>query len=356
MSQYTLGDLAQRFALELRGDAGTLIAGVCTLAPGKPGAISFLANPKYRSQLAGTAASAVIVGNKDAAEFRGNGLVARDPYLAFARIAQLFDPSREFAPGIATSAVIAPSAQVGEGVYVGANTVVADGARIGAGSFIGPGCVIGKDASIGEGARLVAQVHVGDRVRLGLRCHVQPGAVIGSRGFGNAMGPKGWEEVPQLGSVQVGDDVEIGAGTCIDRGALEDTVIANGVRLDNLIQIAHNCHIGEHTAIAACVGIAGSTRIGARCMIGGAVGISGHLVIGDDVVILGMAMVIKSLPRKGVYGSGVPVAEARDWRKQIARMRRLEHTEARLKALEQQLGIDSKRFNDGDDGGDDDQD
>lgn len=354
MSQHTLGDLAQRFALELRGDAGTLISGVCTLVPGKPGALSFLANPKYRPQLAGTAASAVIVGNKDAAEFRGAGLVARDPYLAFARIAQLFDPSREFTPGVAPSAVVADSARIGPGVFIGAHSVIGEGAGIGAGSYIGPGCVIGREATLGEGARLVAQVHVGDRVQLGRRCHVQPGAVIGSRGFGNAMGPNGWEEVPQLGSVQVGDDVEIGAGTCIDRGALDDTVIANGVRLDNLIQIAHNCHIGEHTAIAACVGIAGSTRIGARCMIGGAVGISGHLVIGDDVVILGMAMVIKSLPRKGVYGSGVPVAEARDWRKQIARMRRLEHTEARLKALEKQLGMDSKRFEVGDDGGDDD--
>lgn len=356
MSQHTLGDLAATFGLEVRGDPATQITGVCTLSPGKAGGLSFLSNPRYRSQLAATAAAAVVIGQKDAVDFIGNGLVARDPYLAYARIAQLFDDSRVFEPGIAATAVVAASAQISPGVFVGPNTVIGERARVAVGSFIGPGCVIGRDVSVGEASRLIAQVHVGDRVQLGRRCLVQPGAVIGSRGFGNAMGPKGWEEVPQLGSVLIGDDVEIGAGTCIDRGAIEDTVIANGVRLDNLIQVAHNCHIGEHTAIAACVGIAGSTRIGARCMIGGAVGISGHLVIGDDVVILGMAMVVKSLPRKGVYGSGVPVAEARDWRKQIARMRRLEHTESRLKALEQQLGIESKRFSNGDDGRDDDQD
>lgn len=353
MAGFSLGELAARFELELRGDPATRVDGVCTLVPGKPAHLSFLSNPKYRAQLAGTAAAAVIVGPRDAANLLGAGLIAKDPYLAYARIAALFDPSREFTPGIHASAVIAADAQIGEGVHVGAHAVIGSAAQIGAGSFIGPGCYIGREAKIGAGARLAAQVHVGDRVQLGLRCQVQPGAVIGSRGFGNARGPRGWEEVPQLGTVIVGDDVEIGANTCIDRGALDDTVVGNGVRLDNLIQIAHNCVIGEHTAIAACTGIAGSTRIGARCMIGGAVGMSGHLDIADDVAILGMAMVTKSLPLKGVYGSGVPVTAARDWRKQIARMRRLENTEARLRELEQRLGIASQapeeNGNDGDD-------
>jgi UDP-3-O-[3-hydroxymyristoyl] glucosamine N-acyltransferase len=162
------------------------------------------------------------------------------------------------------------------------------------------------------------------------------------------MGPKGWEEVPQLGSVVVGDDVEIGANTTIDRGAIDDTVIGNGVRLDNLIMIAHNCRIGDHTAIAACTGIAGSTRIGARCMIGGAVGINGHIEIGDDVIILGRAMVTQSLPDKGVYGSGLPIAPARDWRKTVARVRRLGKLEERVRAVEQRMGIKGETEEDDD--------
>lgn len=353
MAGHTLGELASRFGLEFRGDATTPIAGVCNLSPGKPGCLSFLSNPQYRKFLASTASAAVIVGPRDVSALTGAGLVAKDPYLAYARIAVLFDVGRDFQPGIHPSAVIDSTAAIGEGVHVGANAVVMAGAKIGPGSYVGPGCYIGRDAIVGDGARFVAQVHVGDRVRLGLRFHAQPGSVIGSRGFGNARGPAGWEEVPQLGTVVVGDDVEIGANTCVDRGALDDTVIANGVRLDNLIQIAHNCSIGEHTAIAACTGIAGSTRVGARCMIGGAVGISGHLEIADDVVILGRTMVTRSLTEKGAYGSGLPAAPAREWRKRTARVRRLELTEQRLTAVEKKLGIESKKGNEGDDGGDD---
>jgi UDP-3-O-[3-hydroxymyristoyl] glucosamine N-acyltransferase len=353
MVTHTLGDLASRFGLEVHGDPAIRITGVCTLKPGKPGCLTFLSNPKLRAQLATTQASAVIVTARDATGLGGAGLVARDPYLAYARIAALFDPGRGFEPGIHPAASIDPSAEIGAGVHVGAGAVVGAGSRIGSGSFLGPGCVIGRDVEIGDGARLVAQVHVGDRVKLGLRCHVQPGAVIGSRGFGNARGPDGWEEVPQLGSVIVGDDVEIGANTCIDRGALDDTVIGRGVRIDNLIQIAHNCVIGEHTAIAACTGIAGSTRIGARCMIGGAAGIAGHLTIVDDVIVLARCMVTRSLSEKGVYGSGIPVAPAREWRRRVARFRRLDHTEDRLAAVEKQLGMDVRKLDEGDDGGDD---
>lgn len=352
MVSFRLDELALRFELELRGDGSTLIEGVCTLEPGHAGRLGFLSNPRLRAQLQSTAAAAVIVGPRDAQNLPGAGLVARDPYLAFARIATLFDPDRDFEPGIHPSAVVHDTAVLGHGVHVGPNAVIESGARIGEACFIGPGCVVGRDALLGPACRLVAQVHLGARVVAGARCQFQPGAVIGSRGFGNARGPHGWEEVPQLGRVVIGDDVEIGAGTCVDRGALEDTVIERGVRLDNLIMVAHNCHIGEHTAIAACTGIAGSTRIGARCMIAGAVGISGHLHIGDDVVILGMAMVTKSLPHKGVYGSGMPTAEARQWRKQIARYRRLEQTELRLREVEARLGIDSNIGEQGEEGGD----
>ncbi|AXQ28982.1 UDP-3-O-(3-hydroxymyristoyl)glucosamine N-acyltransferase [Solimonas sp. K1W22B-7] len=342
MTTHSLADLAARFGLELKGEGATAIQGVCALNPGKPGCIGFLSNPKYREQLAGTQAAAVIVGPRDAEALTIPGLVAKDPFLAYARLAQLFDPDREFAAGVHPGAMVSPAARLGSGVHVGAGAVIEAGAQVGDGSYIGPGCVIGRDAQIGEACRLVAQVHVGARVRLGRRCTAQPGAVIGSRGFGNVPGPEGWEEIPQLGSVVVGDNVEIGANTCIDRGAIDDTVIEDGVRLDNLIQIAHNVRIGRHTAIAACTGIAGSTRIGSRCFIGGAVGIAGHLTIADDVSILGRAMVTHSIPEKGVYGSGLPLSEAREWRKTVARIRRLPRLEERLREVERQLQLDPR--------------
>lgn len=339
---HTLGEIAERFGLELKGEGSIVISGVCSLSPGKPGCIGFLNNPKFRPQLASTQAGAVIVGKRDGATFTGNGLVAPDPYLAFARIAALFDHSRDFEPGIHPSAVIASDARLGEGCCVAAQVVIESGAVIGDGSYIGPGSMIARNAQIGKKAFLVARVHIGHDVRIGERCQFQPGAVIGSRGFGNAPSPTGWVEVPQLGTVVIGNDVEVGANTTIDRGAIEDTVIGDGARLDNLIQIAHNVHIGSHTAVAACTGIAGSTRIGSRCMIGGGVGITGHIEIGDDVIVMGFAMVTKSLPSKGVYGSGLPVENAREWRKQVARVRRLDRLEQRLRHAESELGITTK--------------
>jgi UDP-3-O-[3-hydroxymyristoyl] glucosamine N-acyltransferase len=339
MATFTLDDLARRFGLQAHGDPATAVHGVCGLQPGRPGYLSFLANPKLRDELATTAASIVIVGARDAAALKTAGLIAPDPYLAYARIAALFDPDRTFVPGVHASAVVDLTAIFGEGCHIGVGAVIESGARIGSGVLIGPGCTVSRDAVIGNGTRLVARVWVGPRVTIGARCQVQPGAVLGSRGFGNVRGPNGWEEVPQLGSLVVGDDVEIGANTCIDRGAIEDTVIEHGVRLDNLIQIAHNCRIGEHTAIAACTGIAGSTRIGRRCMIGGAVGINGHIEIVDDVVVLGRAMVTGSITKRGVYGSGLPLDDAREWRKTVARVRRLGRLEARLQELERHLRI-----------------
>lgn len=339
MVVHRLGDLARQFELDLHGDADARIVGVCSLSPGKEDHLSFLGSAKFASQLPQTQAAAVVVPARFADSLSGNGLVARDANLAFARIARLFDPSRAFTAGIAPSATVAPGASVGEGSHIGAGSAIGEGAQIGARCFIGPNCVVGRDAVLGDDCRLVSMVNIADRVRVGHRCQIQPGAVVGSRGFGNVMGPDGWEEIPQLGTVLVGDDVEIGSNTCIDRGALGDTIISNGVRLDNLIQIAHNCFIGEHTAIAACVGIAGSTRIGARCMIGGQAGFNGHLLIGDDVVVLGSAMVTKSLPDKGIYGSGIPVESVSQWRRMVARVRRLQQTEARLCRVEKNLGI-----------------
>lgn len=339
MPTHTLTELASRFGLELRGDGATAIHGLCTLAPGEPGHLSFLANPQYRSQLPATRASAVIVAARDAGSLPSAGLVAPDPYLAFARIATLFDPYAGFAPGVATSAVL------GEGVYVppdaavGEQAVIEAGAEIGAGAFIGAGSFIGAGAYIGERSRLEGRVWIGPRVRIGREARINPGAVIGGRGFGLAPTREGWEEVPQIGSVVIGNRVEIGSNTTIDRGAIADTVIEDGAKIDNLVQIAHNVRIGAHTAIAACTGIAGSTVIGARCMIGGAVGVAGHLVIADDVVVLARATVTHSLLQKGVYGSGMTAAPAREWRKQVAGLRRLEQLRARVRQIEQQLQI-----------------
>ena len=339
MTSYTLKELAERFGLDVIGDGAVAIDGLCALDPGEAGKLGYLANPQYRAALATTRA-AVVVGKRDAAALTGPGLLARDPNLAFARIARLFDAARAFAPGIDASAVVAADAALAAGVFVGAKSVIESGVSVGEGSYLGPGCILRRGCVVGAGARLEAAVVVGERVRLGARVLVQPGAVIGARGFGNVRLPDGsWEEMPQLGTVVVGDDVEIGANTSIDRGALGDTVIHDGVRLDNQIQIAHNCVIGEHTAIAACTGIAGSTKIGRRCMIGGAVGIGGHLVIADDVVLLGRAMVTNSIDAPGVYGSGLPLAPAREWRRTVARVRRLDKLIERVKHLESLLDV-----------------
>jgi len=338
---YTLGDLAQRFALKLQGDAQLRITGVCALDPGKPGRISFCANPRLRSALAGTQASAVVLSSRDAQSFSGNALVAANPELDFCRIAKLFDRSQAFTAGIHRSAVIDTIEPVGAGSYIGPHAVIETGAVISENCFIGPGCLIRSGAVIGAGSRLESHVYVGERCRIGARVQVQPGAVIGGRGFGWIPSPKGWVEKPQLGVVVIGDDVEIGANTCIDRGRFEETstVIDNGAKLDNQIQIAHNCHIGANTAIAACVGIAGSTVIGKNCLIGGAVGIGDGLKIADNVFISGFTMVTKSLTAPGVYGSGLPVMPAKDWRKLVARVRRLPHLEQRLALIEQELKL-----------------
>ncbi len=335
MPNLTLAELAARFELQLVGEGATAVVGLCALNPGEPGKLAYLANAQHRAALPTTRAAAVIVGPRDAAALATPGLVARDPNLAFARIARLFDPSQQFEPAISPEACIDASAEIGSGCRIDATAVIEAGVVIGRNSRIGPGCILRRGARLGEGARLEARVVVSEGVTIGARVLVQAGAVIGSRGFGNARLPDGrWEEVPQLGSVVIGDDVEIGANTTIDRGALGNTVIEDGVKLDNLIQIAHNCVIGANTAIAACTGIAGSTRIGQRCMIGGAVGISGHLSICDDVVVLGRGMVIASITAPGVYGSGLPLAPVLEWKKSVARVRRLEKMETRIKRLE----------------------
>jgi UDP-3-O-[3-hydroxymyristoyl] glucosamine N-acyltransferase len=326
--QIRAGDLAERFALALRGDPGRTIEGVGTLAGAGPSQLSFLANPRDRGQLATTSAGLVVARERDVEGHDGDVLLARDPYVAFARIAALFDEAPAHEPGIHPTAVVDPAAEVDPAASVGPLACVGAGSRIAAGARIGPGCVVGEDCEVGAGCHLVARVTLVRRVRLGRRVLVHPGAVLGADGFGLALergeGEPHWIKVPQLGGVQVGDDCEIGANTTIDRGAIEDTVLGPDVRLDNQIQIAHNVRGGAHTAMAGCVAVAGSTTIGRYCMIGGAAGIAGHLEICDNVVVTAMSLVTHSIREPGEYSSGTPLMDSRSWRRNAVRFKQLD--------------------------------
>lgn len=337
MTAFTLEALAERFALTLVGNGATPIEGVCALTPGLPARIAFCADARLRRHLPATRAAAVVVAARDAKTVPTAALIAPDPAAAFARIAALWDRYRSFEPGIDPRATIAERARIGSGCAVGAGSVIEAGVEIGEDVSIGPNCVIRAGARIGSRSRLEAGVYLGIDCVLGLRANVQPGAVIGGRGFGLVPTREGWLEMPQLGRVVVGDDVEIGANTCIDRGTIDDTVIEDGVKIDNLVQIAHNCRIGTGTAIAATVGIAGSTTIGKRCLIGGAVGIGGHLTIVDDVVLLAGTMVSGSIENKGVYGSAMTALPAADYRRMVGRFRRWAPLENRLRRIEREL-------------------
>jgi UDP-3-O-[3-hydroxymyristoyl] glucosamine N-acyltransferase len=338
----SLGELAVRFGCELRGDPNTVVDSVATLANAHPRALAFLANPKYRKELVGTKAAAVIVDPKSAADAQVAVLVSENPYVTYARIAAVLHAPPAVAPGVHPSAVVSADANVDSTAYVGPLVVIEAGAVIGARAFIGPHSIIESGVKVAEDVRLVSRVTLMGRAEIGPRCILHPGAVIGSDGFGNAPAKGGaWVKVPQVGSVRVGADVEVGANTTIDRGAIEDTIVDEGVRLDNQIQIGHNVRIGAHTAIAACVGIAGSVTIGKRCMIGGAVGISGHITIADDVVITGFSMVTHTITAAGVYSSGIPVEDARAWRRTVGRFKRLARVNDRLAALERKIGAPS---------------
>ena len=322
---HTLGDLAHRHALELRGDPQREIHGVATLAAAGPDQLSFLANPAYRPTLADTSAGAVVLAADDADASPVDCLVADDPYLAYARIARDFDRRPLASPGIHPGAHVEPSARLGDGVHVGAGAVIGANCEIGDGCMIGPGCVLGPDCSVGAGSRLTANVTLADGVQLGRRVLVHPGAVLGADGFGIAFAGDRWEKVPQLGRVVVGDDCEIGANTTIDRGAIEDTVLEADVRIDNLVQIGHNVRIGAHTAIAGCAGIAGSTRIGRYCLVGGASGIGGHLQIADRVTITANSMVVKSIDEAGsTWSSGLPAMPQRAWNRVLGRLKHID--------------------------------
>jgi len=337
---FSARELAERFALRLSGNGDTRVSSAAPLTRAQPDQLSFLANPRLRAQLAASNAGIVIAREADAKNHPGTVLIAQDPYLSYAKIATLFESAREHPPGIHPSADIANNAEIDPSASIAAFVSIGARSRIEAGTRIGPGCVIGEDCIIGKDCELTANVTIYRRVHLGQRVLVHPGAVLGADGFGIAPErlPEGgvqWHKVPQLGGVVIGDDCEIGANTTIDRGALDDTVLGNDVHLDNLIQVAHNVRIGDHTVMAGCVGIAGSAVIGRNCMVGGQAGIAGHLHICDNVTITAKSMVIQSIDAPGEYSSGVPVMmDSRAWRKNLARLRGLDTLARRVGALE----------------------
>lgn len=334
MHNTTLKALADRFDLTLRGDPDHRVGTLATLASAGPGDVSFLANPAYAPDLEECRAGAVILDEKLAGRWSGNALISRNPYASWARVAALLHPQPAAEPGIHPSAAVAEDAQIAASASIGAHVSIGARTRIGSNVVIGPGCVIAEDVVIGDNSRLVARVCIGPQCRLGERVLVHPGAVIGADGFGLAMDAGRWIKVPQMGAVLIGDDCEIGANTTIDRGAIEDTQLAEDVRLDNQVQIAHNVRIGAHTAIAGCVGIAGSTRIGSYCMIAGACGIGGHLTICDKVIITAMSTVLDSISEPGEYGSGIPARAHARWKRILVRLGQLDDWARRLRRLE----------------------
>lgn len=336
---HSLAELAERFQLVPHGDGSLRVDGVGTLAGAGASQLSFLSNGRYDAQLASTNAGIVVLREENLAGCRTAALVADDPYVAYAKIAALFEQQPLAPPGIHPSAVVAASARVSDSASIGPCCVIEENAVIEDGAVLGPHCIVGHGCVVGAHSRLVARVTLVVRVTLGRRVLVHPGAVIGSDGFGLAFDKTasdhgGWIKLPQLGGVRIGDDCEIGANTTIDRGALDDTVLEEDVRLDNQIQIAHNVHVGAHTAMAGCAAVAGSAKIGRYCMIGGNAGVLGHLELADRVTITAKSLVTSSIREPGEYSSGVPLQANRLWRKNAARFKHLDDYARRLSALE----------------------
>lgn len=330
-----LSEIVARFGGQLCGGGDPEVSRIAPLDSAGTGDLSFLTNPRYRASLAGSRAAAVIMAAPDPA-WTAPAILTPQPYLYFARVSQWLNPPPLIEPGVHPTAVIKgvcdPSASVA------AHCTVEDGARLGPGVQLAPGCFIGRDAEVGAGTRLAANVAIYHGCRIGARCLIHAGAVIGADGFGFARESDGsWVKIPQVGQVVVGDDVEIGAGTTIDRGALGDTVIGDGVKLDNQIQVGHNVTIGAHTAMAGCVGIAGSAVIGARCTVGGGAIILGHLTVADDVNISAGTLVTKSIPSAGTYSGAVPFLEHGQWLKNFSHLRHLESMADKIRALEARL-------------------
>jgi UDP-3-O-[3-hydroxymyristoyl] glucosamine N-acyltransferase len=335
---YTLAELTQGLDVVIQGDPQCRIKGVATLNQAQSGDLAFLSNPVYKKYLPATEASAVILSADDAKSCLVNAVICKNPYFIYARIATLFEKRPKSAPGIHPTAVIGDDCTIDPSASIGPLSVVGAGVKIAAEAVIGPGCVLGDGCEIGEKTQLHARVTLYHHIIVGKRVIIASGTVIGGDGFGFAKHQGVWHKVPQIGRVLIEDDVEIGANCAIDRGAIEDTFIGKGVKLDNLIQIGHNVHIGEHTAMAGCVGVAGSAIIGKHCLIGGGTGIGGHTTIADNAAVTGMTAVTKSIREPGIYSSGVGgLVTNQEWRKHSARVHQLGRMTERVKALEEAL-------------------
>ncbi|MCP1622432.1 UDP-3-O-(3-hydroxymyristoyl)glucosamine N-acyltransferase [Pseudomonas nitroreducens] len=334
---FTLAELAAQLDAELRGDPAQVISGLATLQDAGAGQLSFLANPQYRKFLEGSQASAVLLTAADAEGFTGNALIVPNPYLAYAGLSHQFDRKPKAPVGIHPTAVVDEGAQVDASASVGPYAVIEAGAQIGANVTIGAHCFVGARSVVGEGGWLAPRVTLYHDVIIGKRVVIQSGAVLGGEGFGFANHKGIWQKIAQIGGVTLGDDVEIGANTTIDRGALSDTLVGNGVKLDNQIMIAHNVQIGDHTAMAGCCGISGSAKIGKHCMLAGGVGLVGHIEICDNVFVTGMTMVTRSITEPGSYSSGTAMQPAAEWKKSAARIRQLDDMARRLQQLEKRV-------------------
>ncbi|MBM96777.1 MAG: UDP-3-O-(3-hydroxymyristoyl)glucosamine N-acyltransferase [Oceanospirillaceae bacterium] len=332
--QFSLSELVEMLGAELQGSGDTLITGLAALPDAVEGDISFLSNSGYQAMLESSKATAVVVREQDAALVKCAAVVVKDPYLAYAKLSQWFDNRPAPEVGIHSSATIHPSACLGQNVSVGANVVIGRNVVLGDNTEIGPGCFVGDNTRIGQDGLLNPNVTVFHDVIIGDRVRILSSTVIGGDGFGYAPDRGGWERIAQLGGVVIGNDVSIGANTCIDRGALGDTIIGDNVILDNLIQIAHNVKVGSGTAMAGCVGIAGSTEVGKNCMLAGGVGLAGHIKIADGVQIMGMTLVTNSIDEPGVYASGMPHLPVKQWRRNATRFKQLDALAKRLQKLE----------------------
>lgn len=329
-----LAQLADYIGARLVGDPDTPITGIATLQDAEIGQLAFLANPKYRKYLITTRASAVILAPDQVAGFSGNALMVDNPYHGYAQLTALFVKAPKPTPGIHPTAFVADSARIAEGVSIGPHVTVEAEATIGERASIGAGCYIGESCSIGSASYIYPNVSIHHGTTIGKRAILHSGVVVGADGFGFAPHQGEWTKIHHLANVVVGDDVELGAGTCVDRGALSDTVIGDGVKMDNMVQIAHGVRIGAHTVIAGCTAVAGSTEVGSHCVIAGGVGIVGHIKIAEKVTITAMTLVTKSIKQPGSYSSGTPMFSTREWRKQAVRFGQLEELRQRLKNLE----------------------
>ncbi|WP_412971136.1 UDP-3-O-(3-hydroxymyristoyl)glucosamine N-acyltransferase [Glaciecola sp. MF2-115] len=333
-ASYSLQELAQHIGGELQGDPKAIITSMGTLEGAKEGQMSFLTNSKYKNDMLNTKATAVILKEADAEFCKSNKIIHTDPYVAFAKAAQLLDSTPVQDKGISEFAYIHPTAIIGESASIGPGAVIEKNVKIGDNAVIGANTVVGEGAQIGDDLNLRANVTIYHKVVLGNRVSIHSGTVIGSDGFGYANDKGVWVKIPQTGTVQIGDDCEIGANTCIDRGALDNTIIGNDVIIDNLVQIAHNVTVGDHSCICGGTGIAGSSNIGKYVVIAGTCVVNGHIDICDKVQITGFSMVTKSITQPGVYSSGMPVQPNREWQKNTVRLRQIDKLVERVKALE----------------------